>query len=272
MTGVNPQKILHFYNIKAYVESSNKLYDKALETIDVLFNNASNEPGFLSRAFLRRSLIMKAQEKYAEAYDDLKKYTQFEEEDHALTERYQLGLLSIRYQVQQKELQLNQARWNLVRTVILSIISFFALWGMFWFSKKQISKKKKVLEIKYAKTNKLLNEQVEESIKEAQMPHGDHNKDDGKESKLQEFGAFFRINHPLFREKLQKAHPTLTLNDIKHCESMLTGLTVFQTARLLEVQDGAVKKARKKLRELLHCQSSNELFHYLSKIDDSDYH
>jgi hypothetical protein len=268
---LNPQKILHFYNIKAYVESSNNLYDKALETLDVLFKNASNDPGFLSRAFLRRSLIMKEQGKYVEAYDDLKKYTKFEDEDNALTERYQLGLLSIRYQVQHKELQLSQARWNLVKAAILSIIIFFALWVMFWYSKKKLSKKKKVLEIKYAKTNKLLYEQVEESIKEAQMPHGDHNEDQGTESKLQEFGAFFRINHPLFREKLQKAHPTLTLNDIKHCESMLAGLTVFQTERLFGVTEGAVKKARKKLRELLHCKSSNELFHYLRKIDDLDY-
>jgi DNA-binding CsgD family transcriptional regulator len=267
-----PERILHYYNIKAYIESSNTLINKASETLGILFEHGKENPGVLSQAFLRRSLIMKNTGQFENAYYDVKEYAKLLRTEQATEGKYQLGLLSIQYQLQRKELQLAKVRFNWLITSTILLLTILILSFVFYISRERLKRKKREYELKFKLSNKLLYEQVEESVKEAQMPHGNHNKDDGKESKLQEFGAFFRINHPLFREKLQKAHPSLTLNDIKHCECLLAGLTVFQTARLLEVQNGTVKKARKKLRELLHCQSSNELFHYLRKIDDSDFH
>jgi hypothetical protein len=263
-----PERILHYYNIKAFIESSNTLTNKARETLDILFEHGKENPGILSQAFLRRSLIMKNTGQYANAYSDLREYTKLLRTEHATEQKYQLGLLSIQYQLQQKELQLAKVRFDWLITSSILLLTILMLGFVFYISRERLKRKKREYELKFKKTNKLLNEQVEESIKEAQMPHGNHIEDQRTESKLQEFGVFFRINHPLFREKLQKAHPSLTLNDIKHCECILAGLTVFQTERLLEVTEGAVKKARKKLRYILQCKSTHELFQYLQNIED----
>jgi hypothetical protein len=268
-----PEQNFHFYIIKAYMKASNQQYDQALETLDVLFTHAANEPGILSQAFLRRSLIMKHQGKFVEAYNDLKKYTRLKEEENAKAEKYQLGLLSIQYQLQQKELQLTKVKFNWLITSVGALLSFIMLWGVFWVSRKRLAKMKKAIEVKYEKTHKLLNEQVEESIKEEQIKQQSHPSERkpilDSELKLQEFGAIFRIHHPLFREKMSKAHPELTLNDLKHCDCILAGMTVFQSTKILGVTEGAIKKARKKLRTHFRYGSTKDLFHYLQKIDES---
>ncbi|NJN28072.1 MAG: hypothetical protein HC819_19920 [Cyclobacteriaceae bacterium] len=267
-----PEQNFHFYIIKAFIESDNHQNASALETLAVLFNHATNEPGILSQAFLRRSLIMKDQGKFEEAYFDLKKYRRLEEEERAKADRYQLGLLSIRYQLQQKELQLTRMRYKWFLTMGGAVLSFVILWAAFWLSRKKLAQKKKAIELKYEKTHKLLNEQVEESIKEEQFKqqseHYDRKSMLDTELKLQEFGAIFRIHHPLFRERLSKAHPELTLNDLKHCDCILAGVTVFQITKILGVSEGAVKKARKKLRTLFRCGSTKDLYQYLQKIDE----
>jgi hypothetical protein len=264
-----PEQNFHFYIIKAYIEFSNQRDAQALETLEVLFNYASNEPGILSQAFLRRSLIMKDQGKFTEAYHDLKNYTRLLNEERAKADRYQLGLLSIQYQLQHKELQLARVRYHLLLTIVLaSVLLMFAGW-IFLKWKRRAEKKKKELESKYAKTSKLLDEQVVESIKEAQLGNieSEHGKFNGL--KLQEFGAVFRIHHPLFREKLMKVHPEISQNDQKHCEFILGGLSVYQTIQILGVSVEAVKKARKKLRSKFGCPTIKELHRYLQEIDES---
>jgi len=270
---LQPERSFHFYLIEAYIQARNQQYEQALETLDFLIDHASDEPGILSLAFLRRSIIMKYQGKFDEAYFDLKKYTRFEQEERAKAEKYQLGLLSIQYQLQQKELQLAKVRFNWVITIAFAILSFLILWAVFWLSRKRLAKKKKAIELKYEKTHKLLNEQVEESIREEQRkqqtPSSDRKSILDSELKLQEFGALFRIHHPLFREKMLKVHPELTLNDLKHCDCILAGMTVFQTTKILGVFEGTVKKARKKLRRHFRCGSTKDLFQYLQTIDES---
>jgi hypothetical protein len=266
---VNPQKILHFYNIKAYVESQNNMKERALETLDFLFNYASEEPGVLSQAYLRRSYLLEAKGNYEAANHDIRKHKRLADEERAKADRYQLGLLSIQYQLQHKELQLARVRYHLLLTIVLAFILLMVVGWIFLKWKRRAEKKKKELENKYAKTSKLLDEQVEESIKEAQLVNmgSENGKFNGQ--KLQEFGAVFRVHHPLFREKLMKIHPEISQNDQKHCEFVLGGLSVYQATQILGVSVEAVKKARKKLRSKFGCPTIKELHSYLQKIDES---
>ncbi len=264
-----PSRVLHFFIIKAFVEFNNDRDPDALQTLDVLFDHAVGQPGILSQAYLRRSLIMKAKGKYEEAYADLKLHTRQTEEERAAAERYQLGLLSIRYQVQQKEIELTKARYHLLLTIVLAIVSLLVLGWFFRTSSKRALKAKKEMEFKYQKTSRMLDEHVEESIKEAQLNNGATTTPNNSALKLQEFGAMFRVHHPLFREKLVKAHPDISVNDQKHCDFILAGMTAFQTTQLLGVSIEAVKKARKKLRLRFGFSSTVELHRYLQGIDEA---
>ena len=266
---ISPERILHFYNVRAYVESQNDMKEKALETLDILFKYASEQPGILSQAYLRRSYLMEAKGDYETANQDIRKHKRLSDEERAKADRYQLGLLSIQYQLQHKELQLARVRYHLLLTIVLASVLLMVVVWVFLMWKRRAEKKKKELESKYAKTSKLLDEQVEESIKEAQL--GDIESEHGKFNglKLQEFGAVFRIHHPLFREKLMKVHPEISQNDQKHCEFILGYLSVYQTTQILGVSVEAVKKARKKLRSKFGCPTIKELHRYLQEIDES---
>lgn len=266
---ISPERILHYYNVRAYVESQNDMKEKALETLEFLFKNASEQPGVLSQAYLRRSYLMEAKGNYEAANQDIRKHKRLADEERAKADRYQHGLLSIQYQLQHKELQLARVRYHLLLTIIVATTILIVVGWVFLKWKRSAEKKKKELDNKYAKTSKLLDEQVEESIKEAQLGNKESVNSKFNGLKLQEFGAVFRIHHPLFREKLMKVHPEISQNDQKHCEFILGGLSVYQVTQILGVSVEAVKKARKKLRSKFGCPTIKELHHYLQKIDES---
>ena len=212
---------------------------------------------------------MEAKGNYEAANQDIRKHKRLADEERAKADRYQHGLLSIQYQLQHKELQLARVRYHLLLTIIVATTILIVVGWVFLKWKRSAEKKKKELDNKYAKTSKLLDEQVEESIKEAQLGNKESVNSKFNGLKLQEFGAVFRIHHPLFREKLMKVHPEISQNDQKHCEFILGGLSVYQVTQILGVSVEAVKKARKKLRSKFGCPTIKELHHYLQKIDES---
>jgi hypothetical protein len=195
------------------------------------------------------------------------------EEEHGKKERYQLGLLSIQYQLQQKELEIVKIRTLWLLSILVAAFLIFTIIVIFRIRSKRVSRKKNELEQRYKKTTKLLNEQVQEFIKDSHLGAGENGNNRHKSSefgqRLQEFRAIFRIHHPLVREKLITVHPDITLNDQKHCDFVLAEMTVFQTTKALGVSVDAVKKARKKLRAKFKCATTKELHRYLQKIDDN---
>lgn len=100
------EKILHYYNIKAYIQSMNHHFEEALITISEISDHGQDSPGILSQAYLRRSYIYKKQGEFKLAFEDMQAHVKFENEEFEKVQELQLGLLSIQYQLQQKELAL----------------------------------------------------------------------------------------------------------------------------------------------------------------------
>lgn len=122
--------------------------------------------------------------------------------------------------------------------------------------------------------NSRLTKQVEHNlslaheVQELQNPNPSNTKNEAIAGlNKQEFDVMFKINHPLFRDQLNKAHPGLTGSDLKYCDCLLAELTIYQTTQVLGVSESAVKKAIKKLRTIFNCSTIADLRKYLSNIE-----
>ncbi len=269
------KKILHYYNIKAYIQSMNHQFEEALLTISKILDHGQDSPGILSQAYLRRSHIYKKQGEYRLALEDMQAHIKFQKEEFEKAQELQLGLLSIQYQLQQKELTLEKYKNRRLLSVIILLMGLFFFWIAFYYYRKRTKQVKRELEKKYVMANSQLSKQVEHNlslaheVQELQNPNPSHTQN-GASSGLnkQEFDVMFKINHPLFRTQLNKVHPNLTASDLKYCDCMLAELTMYQTTQVLGVSESAVKKAIKKLRTIFNCSTIADLRKYLSNIED----
>lgn len=268
------EKILHYYNIKAYIQSMNHHFEEALITISEISDHGKDSPGILSQAYLRRSHIYKNQRAYKLAFEDMQAHIKFQKEEFEKAQELQLGLLSIQYQLQQKELALTKYKNRRLLSVIILLMGLFFIWIAFYYYRKRTKQVKRELEKKYDMANSRLSKQVEHNlslaheVQELKKPNPSNTKN-GVSAGLnkQEFDVMFKINHPLFREKLNNAHPNLTASDLKYCDCMLAELTIYQTTQVLGVSESAVKKAIKKLRTIFNCSTIADLRMYLSNIE-----
>ncbi len=268
------EKNLYYYNIRAYIQSINNKLDEALFSIDKIMQYGQDSPGILSQAYLRRSYIYKRQGAYKLAFEDMQAHINFQKEEFEKAQELQLGLLSIQYQLQQKELALTKYKNGWLLSVIILLMGLFLIWIAFYYYRKRTKRVKRELEKKYDMTNRRLTKQVEHNlslardVQERQNPKPSDTKNGAIDGlNKQEFDVMFKINHPLFREKLNNAHPHLTASDLKYCDCMLAELTMYQTTQVLGVSESAVKKAIKKLRNIFNCSTIAELRKYLSNIE-----
>lgn len=104
-TGKIPQtRLLHYRLIKAYIYFYSGKADIAMAELDSAIKYSGGQPAMLREAIFRKAEINASQKNYKSAISDLLVYLQNIKEDFRSKQTNQLALLSIRYQVRQKQM------------------------------------------------------------------------------------------------------------------------------------------------------------------------
>lgn len=267
--GLPEGALLNHYIVRAYFEQIKGETEKAEATIDLILDNADGQFGVLAEAYLRKSSINRSNGNFKAALDYMQEYSNLIKKEFSRTTENQTILLSIRYQVQQKELQLARVKIQMLFTIIISAVIIIVLAFVFLWFRKISRRMKMALEQKLNITHKRFSEHLQNSFAQAETEHFPTAVQITREIRDKtEFESFFKIKHPLFLEKLRHHHPELSIADIKYCTCLLSGLSLYQTAQVLNVSISAVKKGRKKVREELGCSSLGKLTSCLEAIDE----
>ncbi len=265
---------LHYYLVKAYIESKHKRFEDALESIDFILKYSSGRSGILSNAYSQRAYIYTHTGDPYAANQDLKNYIKYLKQEHHEHQKHRIGLLSIQMQMQLQKLELEEVKTGWLITCVFFLLIAMLVWLAFFYHKRRSAIYKQELKDERELANNRLIELIESRISivnEESNSEEKHSKIQGRnlaDMQGHEFSIFFNIEYPRFREKMILAHPEMTNTDLKYCEGVLAHQTVKQTAILFDVSSNAVKKARQRLRAMLKCESTKDLALYIKKVNE----
>ncbi len=266
-------KLVHHYIIKAYINLKTDKLKIAEKAIAKAISNAGSFKGLLGEAYRQKYFIQMAYGNYESANKYLLIYINLKKEEFQKRQDYQLALLSIKYELQMKEGEIQ--RLNLYRYLIVmaSFILVLAMTISFIAYKKKVKKLITFLKIKLSTTANRLDELIYKS-------EGDHdtfsnNSDNSNMHKSHvsnfknwaEYNSWFSVYYPYFYEKLKKKHPKISPKNIRYCICFFCGLSIYDTSRLLGVSSDGVRKAKKNLQRLFGLKNVQDIQLYLREIE-----
>lgn len=280
-------QLIHYFFIKVYIDTKSGRIAEAERSIDLIIDSTQSQPGLLSQAYLRKSHIQYSQKKYADANTSLLRHVKYEKEKFMSIQDNQISLLTIRYKLNQQEVELLRIR-NFWLTITIGLfVAFFILSILFLIQRRKVYHEKQALkdlvsitsaerlelERKFHFSRDLLHKtayanegnQKDETLKYNKpiIPVGLI----GTYKEWKDFRSEFIYQHPLFFERLKKRHPDLNALDFKYCFCIFSRLTIQQTANIHGVTYDAVKKARSRLKNKFSLNTVDELPIYLESID-----
>lgn len=289
---LNKSDSAQFFNTKIYLDSLQlNVRTKDIFLTKVYINNKSNNlnasrkiigqlldkdfsPAFKAKIYLQKYGLEKRQGNQKAALWALYDHAQEIRKSHNEEVSNKLVLLTIRHQLQQKDLQIKNHRLTIFIVLLLSIMIILLL--VFFIIKYR---KSLVNTISFYK-NKLLDHNRQSEVKDRQLSellqqkfaavNGheiNHELDKFTGSDWHQFKSIFEAVHPFFTNKLIEQHPDLSATDIRYCMCLYSGKSNEQAAQILSVSKDAVKKARAKLKKTFDLKSIHELGAYLQTID-----
>ncbi len=277
-TGKIPQtRLLHYRLIKAYIYFYSGKVDIAMAVLDSAIKYSGEQPAMLKEAIFRKAEINASQKNYKSAISDLLVYLQNIKEDFRSKQTNQLALLSIRYQVRQKQMDLLKERNRWLLAMIFLLIVFITLFIILVYKKNKSNREKQAMKDlvsitisdrdKWQRSFELISDEFKNQI---QKNHslGKRDLDDNDIFKWEDFRVRFVSRNPLFIEKLTKNYPRLTSTNIRYCMCISCDMSNNTIAGLLAVSKDAVKKARGKLKREFNLESVNLLSNYLNSFKE----
>ena len=80
------------------------------------------------------------------------------------------------------------------------------------------------------------------------------------------FEEQFRLLHPTFIEQLSRSYPDLSPVESKVCALIKAGLSIKETAQILNIESRSVETYRGRIRSKLHLERGDNLAAFLSRI------
>jgi len=264
----------NFYLLKAYLANKSKKLIEAKYILDKLQKHEGFTPSFRSEVYLQEYGYYLEKNNQKAARHAMFNHAQEVKKSNSEDVSNKMALLTIRHQLQQKDLQIRNHR--LSNYIVLLCCIIFIMLSVFFFIRHRkylmhtISLYKKKL-LDYTMQNEVKDRQLSELLNQkfatvnGQVVNHELNEFTG--SDWHQFKTIFEAVHPYFTQKLRNHYPSLSTTDIRYCMCIYSDKDNTQAAEILSVGKDAVKKARLKLKRTFDLQSIHELGAYLQSID-----
>ncbi len=261
--------LINFYLIKGFVFFNNDDYNEqkayiAKNALDSAYKIAKDHKVMLANVYLQFSQMHEKQKKFEKALYELKHYALQMKKDNKELQDNQLAFLTVKYRLQEKQLEITKTR-NLWLTYVIVLSALLLLLIIIFMIHKQKSNKEK-LEMKNLITITIKEKNELRDRFEKVIDTQNSKNTNNKYFKWNNFRVKFITDNPEFIEKLKEINPKVNSTDIKYSMCVYCNLSNREISELLNVTPDAVKKAKRKLSKIFNLENTAELTNFFDSL------